>query len=174
VSALVLIGPPGAGKTTVGRALAKRLEVEFCDTDQMVEAAAGVAVAEIFLQRGEAAFRELERAACAEALARAETEPLVVALGGGAPLDPDTGAALSRALVVFLDVSAALGARRVGLNAARPLLAGSPRRLWRELMAARRPVYEALADIHFPVDGLSPTEAARRIAAATAAKGSLT
>jgi shikimate kinase len=165
VSALVMIGPPGAGKTTIGRRLAKRLEVAFVDTDEVVEAQTGQTIGEIFVGQGEAAFRELERRAAKEALAAAQSGPVVIALGGGAPLDPATAAGLAGATVVFLDVSDAVAIRRVGLNSTRPLLAGSPRKAWRELMAKRRPVYEGLASVIIQVDGLSPDDAAGRIAA---------
>jgi shikimate kinase len=170
VSALVLIGPPGSGKTTVGRALAALLDLGFVDTDQLVEAKAGKSIGEIFVAQGEPAFRAMERVAVAEALAQARTGGLVVALGGGAPMDPATAASLAGTTVVFLDISAPLAARRVGLDATRPLLAGSPRKLWRDLMAGRRPVYEGLADATILVDGLSPAEAAGRIAAQVMAK----
>ncbi|MDR2565753.1 MAG: shikimate kinase [Bifidobacteriaceae bacterium] len=160
-----MIGPPGAGKTTIGRHLAGRLKVAFVDTDEAVEAQAGQPVSEIFVRQGEPAFRSMEREAVAAALAQADQAPMVIALGGGAPLDPATARALEGATVVFLDVSDALAIRRVGLSAARPLLAGSPRKAWRELMAQRRPVYEGLADVIIQVDGLSPQDAAGRIAA---------
>jgi shikimate kinase len=165
VSAVALIGPPGAGKTTVGRELARQLGLEFWDTDEMVERSLGLAVSEVFTRLGEPAFRQAERAAVAEVLTRAETAGLVVALGGGAPLDPVSFEALrSGPLVAFLEVSAGLAARRVGLSQARPLLAASPRKLWRELMAARRPVYEALADVTVQVDGLTAADVAGEIA----------
>jgi shikimate kinase len=170
MSALVLIGPPGAGKTTIGRSLAELLAIDFVDTDESVEAETGQTVSEIFVSQGEPAFRALERQAVIAALNRASAAPLVVALGGGAPLNPATAAELSRQTVVFLDVSAALAARRVGLNTARPLLTASPRRLWRELMARRRPLYETLADVTIRVDGLDAVAAARRIAAVWAAR----
>jgi shikimate kinase len=165
LSTLALIGPPGAGKTTIGRRLAGLLEIDFIDTDEAVVAAAGQPIAEIFVDQGEDAFRVLERRAVADALARARSTPMVLALGGGAPLDPITAAELESATVVFLDVSDAVAIRRVGLDSPRPLLAASPRRAWRELMAKRRPVYEGLADAIVQVDDLTPDDAAGRIAA---------
>ncbi|MDR3360599.1 MAG: shikimate kinase [Bifidobacteriaceae bacterium] len=165
MSAIVLIGPPGAGKTTVGRELARALGLEFLDTDQMVEARLGRPVAEIFTGLGEAAFRAAEQAAVTEALARAEQAGLVLSVGGGAPLTPAIFEALRTGpLVVFLDVSAALALKRVGLNHARPLLAASPRKILRQLMDARRPTYEALADVTVKIDGLAPAGVAGEIA----------
>jgi shikimate kinase len=165
---VVLIGPPGAGKTAVGEELARMLGRGFLDTDQMVEAATGMSVSQIFVERGEAAFRDLERSQVARALELGRSEELVVALGGGAPMDPATQAALGDGpdapLVVFLDVSAAEAAKRVGLGAARPLLQGSPRKMWRDLMARRRPVYEGLAGLTVLTDGTDPLEAAGQIA----------
>jgi shikimate kinase len=164
VNVIVLIGPPGAGKTTVGEALAARLGVGFQDTDRMVEAKAGKAVAEIFTDDGEGAFRDLERAACAEALEDGRRVGSVVALGGGAVMDPDTRGALGAATVLFLDISAGEAAHRVGLDAPRPLLAAAPRKIWRELMAGRRAVYEALATARLEVDGLTPDQAVENAA----------
>jgi shikimate kinase len=172
VSALVLIGPSGAGKTTVGRRLADRLWVDFADTDQLVEAESGQSVGELFATRGEAAFRAAERRAAAAALAGAADQAVVIALGGGAPMDSATAQAMttaqatSAATVVFLDVSEAVALRRVGAGAVRPLLAASPRQSWRALMAKRRPVYETLADVTINVDRLSPDQAADAIAQA--------
>lgn len=168
---VVLIGPPGAGKSTVAAGLASRLGVTdagVVDTDAMVEATAGRAISEIFVDSGEPAFRELERAAVKEALAGPAT---VVALGGGAVLDESTQADLARvasegAAVVFLDVQITDAARRVGLNASRPLLIGNPRTQWLTLMAARRPVYERLATATVATDGLEPAEVADRVLAA--------
>jgi shikimate kinase len=171
MTALVLIGPPGAGKTTVGRALATRLGFGFLDTDSMVEERAGATVAEIFVESGEATFRELEKAAVAEALDRSRREDLVVALGGGAPMDPTVAERLRDGpTVIFLDVSAGLAAKRVGLNASRPLLQGSPRKVWRELMERRRPVYSELGTMRLQVDGLTLAEAAETIAVSVTAK----
>jgi shikimate kinase len=172
VSALVLIGPPGAGKTTIGQTLALKLGLGFLDTDQMVEARAGRSIGDIFLHDAEPAFRTMERAAVAEALECGAHEGIVIALGGGAPMEEANAAALrtAGAVVVFLDISPALAARRVGLNAARPLLRESPRKVWRELMAARRPTYEALSTAIIQVDGLSAADAADQIARLVMAK----
>lgn len=163
---VVLIGPPGAGKSTVGRHLAALLSVSLRDTDTDVEETAGKPVAEIFVDDGEPEFRRLERAAVARALTGFDG---VLALGGGAVLDETTRALLAdyRAAggtVVFLDVSLTHAAPRVGFNTSRPLLLGNPRARWLELMAARRPVYEAVAGLRIDTDGRKPREIAREIA----------
>ncbi|MBM6399420.1 shikimate kinase [Phycicoccus sonneratiae] len=139
---VVLVGPPGSGKTTVGRAVADLLGVGFHDTDAAVESAAGRSISDIFVEDGEPAFRALERAEVARALA---AEPGVVALGGGAPVDPETEPLLAGHAVVFLDVGIADAARRVGFDRSRPLLAVNPRASWVRLMGERRPVYERVA-----------------------------
>ncbi|WP_106296851.1 shikimate kinase [Knoellia remsis] len=139
---VVLIGPPGAGKTTIGEALAGRLGVAFHDTDAAVEADRGRTISDIFVVEGEPAFRALERAEVARAVAE---ERGVVALGGGAPMDPQTQSVLAGVDVVFLDVGIADAAKRVGFDASRPLLAINPRAAWTKLMNERRPTYEAVA-----------------------------
>lgn len=162
----VLIGPPGAGKSTVGRLLADRRGVAVRDTDADVEAVAGKPIADIFVDDGEPAFRAMEHDAVATALVDHDG---VLALGGGAVLDERTQDALRRyadagGTVVFLDVSLAQAAPRVGLNQSRPLLLGNPRARWSALMEARRPLYERLATLHVLTDDLSPAEVAGRIA----------
>ncbi|MEU2201410.1 shikimate kinase [Isoptericola sp. NPDC019482] len=161
----VLIGPPGSGKTTVGRLLAQRLGVAFRDTDADVEETAGKPVAEIFVDDGEPRFRELEREAVTTALA---CHPGVLALGGGAVMDEHTqraleGYAAGGGTVVFLDVSLAHAAPRVGFNQSRPLLVGNPRARWVELMQARRPTYERLATVHVVSDERPPQEVAAQV-----------
>jgi shikimate kinase len=140
---VVLVGPPGAGKTTVGHALARRRDVTFRDTDADVEATLGASVAEVFVERGESVFRAAEADAVRAALAEHDG---VLALGGGAVLDPSTRAALADVVVVFLDVSLAAAVPRVGLNRDRPLLLESPRAQLKALMDARRPLYLEVAD----------------------------
>ena len=149
---LVLVGPPGAGKTTVGRLIAGRLGVSFRDTDEDIEAAAGKPVADIFVDDGEATFRELERAAVAEALASAAG---VVSLGGGAVLDPSTREKLRGHPVVFLDVGLSAAAGRVGLAASRPLLLGNVRGQLKALLDARRPLYLEVATVRVATDDLA-------------------
>src|ERR1700736_5474069 len=142
VTTAILIGPPGAGKSTVGPLLAALLGVAFLDTDSVIEAAAGKPVGDIFIQDGEAAFRALERTAVAEAV---EGYQGVLALGGGAVLDPGTQRLLAGQRVVYLQTGFAVAARRTGLDAPRPLLLGNPRARMKALLEERVPVYEGLA-----------------------------
>jgi shikimate kinase len=164
--AAVLVGPPGSGKTTVGTLLAHRLGVAFRDTDADVERVAGKTVADVFVEDGEPRFRELEREAVTTALAE---HGGVLALGGGAVMDPLTqgaleGYAAAGGVVVFLDVSLAHAAPRVGLNRSRPLLLGNPRARWAALMEQRRPVYERLATLRVLSDGRTAQDVADEIA----------
>jgi shikimate kinase len=163
----VLIGPPGAGKSTVGPLLAALLGSEFAETDAMVEAAAGKPVSDIFISDGEPAFRAMERDAVAWAL---EHHPGIVALGGGAVLDPQTRQRLARHRVVYLQTGFAAAVRRVGLDTPRPLLLGNPRGRMRELLGERLPVYEELARITVVTDDRDPQEIADEIAAAITAR----
>jgi len=157
----VLVGPPGAGKTTVAQVLAARLGVTARDTDADVEASTGRSISDIFITSGEAAFRDLERAAVARALAEHDG---VVAVGGGAPLDPASRELLAGGPVAFLDVALAAAARRVGFDAPRPLLLDSPRAAWTRLMSARRPVYTEIAQVTVDTTDLTPDEAAEAVA----------
>ncbi|GAA1855654.1 shikimate kinase [Myceligenerans crystallogenes] len=146
---VVLIGPPGSGKSKLGRVLAHGLGAGVRDTDDDIEERAGKPVADIFVDDGEPAFRALEREAVAAALAEHDG---VLSLGGGAVMDAATDAALTAytaagGRVVFLDVTLAVAAPRVGMNQARPLLLGNPRQRWLELMERRRPTYERLATL---------------------------
>ncbi|MEY9810965.1 shikimate kinase [Streptomyces albogriseolus] len=152
---LVLTGPMGVGKSTVGQLLAERLGVGYRDTDDDIVAAEGRAVSDIFVEDGEPAFRALEKEAVRQALASHDG---VLALGGGAILDPDTRALLAGERVVYLSMDVEEAVRRTGLNAARPLLAVNPRKQWRELMEARRHLYEEAATAVVPTDGRTPEE----------------
>lgn len=158
----VLVGPPGAGKTTVGIALAELLGVSFRDTDADVEAVAGTTVSEIFVVHGEPHFRSLERAAVASALAEHDG---VVALGGGSILHEETRRLLaaSPAPVVLLEVGIADAAVRVGFNRDRPLLLGNPRQQWQRLLAARLPHYLEVSDIRMSTDGRRPEDVAAEL-----------
>jgi shikimate kinase/3-dehydroquinate synthase len=161
----VLVGPPGSGKSTVGLALGERWQLAVRDTDADVEKVAGKRISDIFVEDGEPRFRELEADAVATALAEHEG---VLALGGGAVLDPRTQVALDGyrsggGVVVFLDVSLAHAAPRVGFNTSRPLLLGNPRAQWQALMEARRPVYEQVSTMQVLTDGLRPADVAERI-----------
>lgn len=160
--AAILIGPPGAGKSTVGPLLADLLGAGFTDTDDLVAAAAGKPVSDIFITDGEAAFRALERAAVASALA---DHAGVLGLGGGAVMDPDTQALLTGQRVVYLETGFAEAAKRVGLDRPRPLLLGNPRAQLRALLEQRLPVYQQLAWITVSTTGQVPGGIAAGIAA---------
>jgi len=157
---LVLVGPPGSGKSTIAAKLATLLGVDHVDTDTVVEAQAGKAISDIFVDSGEAAFRALERAAVTEAL----TGDGIVSVGGGAILDPVTRADLAGHTVVFLDVSLSEAAKRVGLGTSRPLLLGNVRTQLKQLMDARRPLYAEVATFVVDTDGRTPEEIADEIA----------
>jgi shikimate kinase len=146
----VVVGPPGAGKSTVGPLLAKRLDVPFRDTDDDVERAAGKRIADIFTGDGEEAFRALEEQAVATALAEHEG---VLSLGGGSVLSERTRKRLAGHFVVFLSVGLAEGARRTGLSTARPLLASvNPRATFKALLEARLPLYREVATLELATD----------------------
>ncbi|MFF5406224.1 shikimate kinase [Streptomyces misionensis] len=155
---VVLVGPMGVGKSTVGRLLAERLGSGYRDTDDDIVAAEGRTISEIFVDEGEEFFRALEKAAVAAALAGHEG---VLALGGGAILDAGTRALLAGQRVVYLSMGVEEAVRRTGLNVARPLLAVNPRKQWRELMEARRHLYEEVATAVVETDGRTPEEVAQ-------------
>lgn len=162
---LVLCGPMGSGKTSVGQALARRWSVELRDTDDDVEQRAGVTIADIFLAEGEDAFRQREHEAVEAALAEHRG---VLALGGGAPLRQDTQEELAAyvaggGIVVFLDVSIEYAAPRVGLDDSRPLLMGNPRQRWIDIMRERREVYESVSTLRTLTDGMTAAEVAKKI-----------
>jgi shikimate kinase len=156
----VLIGPMGVGKTTVGALLADRLGTTFRDTDADIVAESGRAIPDIFVEDGEEHFRALERAAVARALAEHRG---VLALGGGAVVDPATRAALTGRPVVFLEMGVAEAVRRTGLDVPRPLLLLNPRQQWRDLMEARRPLYLEVARATVATEGRTPEEVARAV-----------
>ncbi|GGP54374.1 3-dehydroquinate synthase [Streptomyces sindenensis] len=157
---VVLVGPMGVGKSTVGELLAARLGTTYRDTDADVVAEAGKPIAEIFYDEGEEHFRALERRAVAAAVAG---HPGVLSLGGGAVLDGATRKLLAGRPVVYLSMDVDEAVRRVGLGAARPLLAVNPRRQWRELMDARRHLYEEVARTVVATDENTPEEVAQAI-----------
>jgi len=157
---VVLVGPPGSGKTTVGRALAALLGVELLDTDEAIEVQQGQSISDIFMDHGEPRFRELERAEVTSALA---SHTGVLSLGGGAVMDPVTSAALAGHTVVFLDVGIADAAKRVGFDRSRPLLAVNPRAQWIRMMDERRPTYEGLATFTVQTAGRAPQDIAAEI-----------
>lgn len=156
----VLVGPMGAGKTTVGRLLAEVWQVGFRDTDADVEHAAGKPVSEIFVDDGEAAFRAFERDAVVRALGEHDG---VLALGGGAVMTPAVRAALEGHRVVFLKVGLADAVKRVGMGTGRPLLLGNVRARVKQLLDERTPVYEAAATLVIDTDGREPAAVAEQI-----------
>jgi shikimate kinase len=158
----VVVGPPGAGKTTVGRALAARLGVGFHDVDAAIEAAQGRPISDIFVDAGEAFFRDLERAEVARSLAE---ETGVVSLGGGAVMDPLTEESLAGHVVVFLDVAIADASKRIGFDRSRPLLSVNPRASWVAMMNHRRPTYERIATLRVDTAGRTADEVAGLVAA---------
>lgn len=154
----VLVGPPGAGKSTVGRLLAESLGVAFRDTDADIEHAAGKTISEIFFDDGEEHFRELERRAVAVALAEHKG---VLSLGGGAVLSQETRELLRGHHVIFLSVGLADAARRVGLSRDRPVLALNPRATLHTLLEQRLPLYHEVASVEVVTDGRAPEDVAR-------------
>jgi shikimate kinase len=160
---VILIGPPGAGKSSVGKALGQRLSTNFADTDALIEKQSGLKVSEIFLDKGEPFFRELEREVVLRELASFDG---VLALGGGAVMNSEVEQALRQSSdpICFLDVSLSSAAPRIGFNRDRPLLVGNPRAKWQELMNIRRPIYEALATLTVSTDSGTPSHIAQEIA----------
>ncbi|MFJ3211516.1 shikimate kinase [Streptomyces flaveolus] len=152
---IVLVGPMGVGKSTVGQLLAERLGTAYRDTDEDIVSAQGRTIAEIFVDEGEPAFRALEKQAVRTALGEHDG---VLALGGGAILDADTRGLLAGRRVAYLSMDVEEAVKRTGLNAARPLLAVNPRKQWRELMEARRHLYEEVATVVVATDGRTPEE----------------
>lgn len=163
--ALVIVGPPGAGKTTVATLLAERLGVDVRDTDADVEAAAGMSVPDIFVEKGEPAFRELEEEAVAKALADLSANPKggVLALGGGAVLSARTREALRPYRVLYLEVGLAGAVQRVGLGVGRPLLLGNVRSTLKRLLDERAPLYREVADITINTDDVDAAVVADQV-----------
>ena len=157
---VVLVGPMGAGKSTVGALLAEAWGCSARDTDEDIEAAEGRSVAEIFVDSGEAAFRALEREAVARALASHDD---VLSLGGGAVLDPGTRDLLVGRTVVFLRVGLSDAVSRVGLGTSRPLLLGNVRGRIKALLDERTPVYEKVATLVVDTDGRAAAEVASEV-----------
>ncbi len=154
---IVLIGPPGCGKSTVGRGLSHELQLSFSDTDSMIEDREKTSISDIFTEQGEGYFRAIEEEVVAQALS---TENGVLSLGGGAILSEATQELLrnSGSEIVFLDVSITGAAPRIGFNRDRPLLIDNPRARWVALMAQRRHIYESLATHVINTDDKSPNE----------------
>lgn len=154
---VILIGPPGSGKSTIGKALARKTGQSFTDTDDVIEERTGITISQIFVDKGEPWFRKLEAEVLQAELAKIDG---ILSLGGGAPLS-DTAQNLLKSMSiakVYLDVSLATAAPRVGFNRDRPLLLNNPRGAWQELMEKRRPIYEALATHIVKVDERAPKD----------------
>lgn len=155
---VVLVGPPGSGKTSVGGALARLTGKQLRDTDHDIEAAAGRPIPDIFLTDGEPAFRAMERTAVAAALVEHDG---VLALGGGSVLAEPTRELLKRHTVVFLSVTMPTGVRRTGLASNRPLLTGvNPRATYKALLDARLPLYREVATLEVATDDLTVEQVA--------------
>jgi shikimate kinase len=159
---VVLVGPMGAGKSTVAALLAERWAATVRDTDDDIQIAEGRPISEIFVDDGEDHFRRLEKAAVADALARHDG---VLALGGGAVLDAGTRSALEGHTVVFLNVGLSDAVKRVGLGVGRPLLLGNVRARVKALLDERLPVYRAVATVHVETDGRTAEDVAAEVAA---------
>jgi shikimate kinase len=159
---IVLIGPPGAGKSSIGKALAKELNLDFIDSDSEIEKISHKKISEIFIEDGEPAFRLLEVDVVRKVLADFNG---VISLGGGAPISKEIEEVLGNAdyPVVFIDVSLAQAATRIGFNKDRPLLLVNPRQQWISLMNDRRPIYEKLASQTISSDNQKPHEVAKQI-----------
>ncbi|MEU8813071.1 shikimate kinase [Actinoplanes sp. NPDC048796] len=157
----VFVGAPGAGKSTIGAAVAALLATEFADADTIIEERAGKPIPEIFIDDGEEAFRALERQVIAETL---DSFDGVLALGGGAILHDGTRKLLTEHTVVYLSVELSDAVKRVGLGAGRPLLNLNPRATLKFLLDQRRPLYAEVATHTVATDGREPHEIAAEVA----------
>ena len=160
MSTIVLVGVPGAGKTTVGKLLAKNLGINFFDSDQVIESRAGKSVSDIFTQDGEPAFRKLEHDVIVELL---DSNNVVLALGGGSLGNDETRAKVKDATTVWLVAGLAQAVDRVGMNRNRPLLLGNVRGQLADLMVAREPFYKEVAAIAVDTSKLIPSEVVTEI-----------
>ena len=161
---VVLIGPPTAGKSSVGELLARELGVPFADTDELVAPAARKPVSDIFVDEGEPAFRELERGAVERGLGEVSGSGGVLALGSGAVLDPDVRRMLAGQVIVYLEAEFATVARRTGMDRPRVVIPGNPRGRLRSMLEERRPVYAGLATLTVATDGMAAQEVAADLA----------
>jgi len=159
----VLIGPPGAGKSSVARQLGRILDCQVVDTDSVIEKKSGKTISEIFVEDGETKFREIERQVVLDEIKNSES---VLALGGGSVLNAEVAQSLrdNSVPVIYLEVSISQAAPRVGFNNDRLLLTMNPRQQWLALMEVRRPIYEGLASFKVNTDNRKPAEVAAEIA----------
>jgi shikimate kinase len=158
---IILIGPPGSGKSSVGKELANLMNLRHIDTDSLIETKVGKRIADIFLEDGESIFREIEREVVLESL---DIESAVISLGGGSILDSEVAARLrNESNVVYLEVSISNAAPRVGFNTDRPLLVANPRQQWLKLMEARKSIYEELGSKQISTDNRKPKEIAKEL-----------
>lgn len=159
----VLIGLPGSGKSTIGRRLAKSMDVPLLDTDIAIEKTTGRTIADIFANDGEPEFRRIEEEVVRDALA---THDGILSLGGGAVTTEGVREALRGHTVIYLEISAAEGVRRTGGSTVRPLLAGPDRsEKFKALMAERVPLYRKVATIKVNTNHRNPGAVVRYIAA---------
>jgi shikimate kinase len=167
---IILIGPMGSGKTTVGLELASKFGAPFRDTDHMIVEQSGREISGIFIEDGEDAFRALEKIILRTALLE---DGAVLSLGGGACLSFDAQSALraSGAFIVYLKISLSQVSSRVGFNQGRPLLMGNPRAQWQNLMNERAPIYEGLSHYICEVDSKSVDEIVSEIEIAFELRG---
>jgi shikimate kinase len=157
----VLVGLPGSGKSTIGRRLAKALDVALVDTDVAIEQKTGRSIADLFAADGEQEFRQIEEEVVRAALAEHDG---VLSLGGGAVTSAGVRSALAGHTVIYLEISAAEGVRRTGGNTTRPLLAGGDRaEKFRTLMADRVPLYRRVATIRVNTNRRNPGAVVRYI-----------
>jgi shikimate kinase len=161
---IVLIGPPTAGKSSVGALLAKELGVPFADTDTLVSQAAHKPVGDIFVDDGELVFREFERGAVASGLEAVRPDGGVLALGSGAVLDPDVRRMLAGQVIVYLQAEFTTVAKRTGMDRPRVVVPGNPRGRLRAMLEERGPVYADLATLTVSTDDLAPEEVAADLA----------
>ncbi|AKE39256.1 Shikimate kinase [Corynebacterium camporealensis] len=151
----VLVGPPGAGKSTIGRRLSNALNLPLIDTDELIADTVGKPCGEYFAEVGEPKFRELEE----EIVAAALENDGIISLGGGAVLSDATRDLLDRHTVIFIDVSVEEGVRRTSGDDSRPVLqAEDPEAHYRALLDKRRPLYDEVADFRARTDNRSPQQ----------------
>ena len=168
---IILIGPPGAGKTSIGKLLAKKLDRSFVDSDKAIEERTGKKITEIFADDGEPRFRAIEREVVLELL---DSENEIISLGGGSVLNEEIQRRLTKEEgVVYLQVSISNAAPRVGFNKDRPLLMLNPRQRWIQLMEERRPIYEGLARHTFLTDNKKAEEVVSEILESSIVKAAL-